>query len=148
MSIPSKQSFKILQKLYNKLKNVKHKYLKGWELKENIYTIHCINRIPEIEKIATTEETYCLWNGEAYDIGIKNYQNKGEGLKAWSLLNGYNKSEILAIGDNYNDIELLNNAGLKISADKTRLQGDFYIELNYFNLPGLILSKKLLELQK
>ena len=42
---------------------------------------------------------------------------------------GLTKENVMAIGDNYNDKELLENAGLKVTADKSRLQGDFYVEL-------------------
>ena len=125
---------------------------KGFEPKEFIVTIHCKDRIIELEKdmACSNKNLYCLWNGEAYDIGIIDRQTKGFGLielkeilirKEILCFN----TETLAIGDNYNDIELLEQANVKVTADKSRLKGDFYIDLEGKNLPGEVLIDKILE---
>lgn len=103
---------------------------KGFEPKDFIITVHCHDRISGIEKLLEDyDNLYCLWNGEAYDIGIKKIQTKGIGVKSMTEIYGLSKENVLAIGDNYNDRELLENAGLKVTADKSRLEGDFYVEL-------------------
>jgi hypothetical protein len=53
----------------------------------------------------------------------------------------------MAIGDNYNDQELLEESGMPISADKTRVQGKFYVSLQGKFLPADELMQKILELR-
>ena len=50
----------------------------------------------------------------------------------------------MAIGDNYNDQELLEESGISISADKTRARGDFYVPLHEEFLPADLLIQKIL----
>ncbi len=40
--------------------------------------------------------------------------SKGHALERWALEQGYHRDEVMAIGDNYNDIEMLRFAGLPI----------------------------------
>jgi len=40
--------------------------------------------------------------------------SKGHALKRWALERGYHREEIMAIGDNYNDIEMLEFAGFPV----------------------------------
>jgi len=142
-------AFEYLYPLHMKLLKVKHKNIKGFEPKEFIITLHCTDRVPEVEKIAEkVDGIYCLWNGEAYDFGVENHQTKGEAVKDYFKSFDGKKENTMAIGDNYNDKELINEAGLKITADKTRLKGDFYIDLEGKKLPGQVLVSKILYLQK
>jgi len=53
---------------------------------------------------------------------------------------------VMAIGDNYNDQELLEESGMPISADKTRVKGKFYVPLKGKFLPADELMQKILEL--
>lgn len=123
-------SFSQLKDVLPKLIKINHKNIKGYEPKEFIITIHCHDRVLQIEELLKKfDNLYCLWNGEAYDIGIKKIQTKGIGVRKIAEVFGLHKENVMAIGDNYNDKELLENAGLKITADKSRLQGDFYVEL-------------------
>ena len=46
------------------------------------------------------------------------------------------KKNIMAIGDNYNDYELLNESAIAISADESRVKGSFYIPLKGELLPA------------
>jgi len=134
-------SFKDIYTVDKELQNITDGSIKGREPKEFIVTIHCANRVKKIEGIVSSHfDLYCLWNGEAYDIGIKNYQTKGQGLKRVMDMFHLCKENVLAVGDNFNDKELLEESGIKISADKTRIDGDFYIPL-----PAEILMRKLLK---
>ena len=56
------------------------------------------------------------------------------------------KENVLAIGDNYNDAELLAESGIPISADKTRVEGKFYVPLEGEFLPADVLMQKILSL--
>ena len=138
-------SFKYLKNVFFKLKSVRNQNIKGFEPKEFIITIHCKKRIKKIENIVSREKKlYSIWNNEAYDIGIKKVQTKSIGLKAFMKILKLKKKNMLAIGDNYNDKELLESAGLTISADKSRLNGDFFIPLNKKNLPANQLMSRII----
>lgn len=133
-------SFDMLKDIYTELSTVSHHSIKGWEPKEFIITIHCVNRVEQIEIISNKyPNLYCLWNGEAYDIGMRTEQTKGKGLIQLIKMFDISKENVIAIGDNLNDKELLEEAGIKITADKTRLTGDFYIPF-----PAETLMRKLL----
>lgn len=142
-------SFNHLRNVFFKLKSVRDQNIKGFEPKEFIITIHCKKRIKKIEDIMSREKKlYSIWNDEAYDIGIKKVQTKSTGLKAFTRILNLKKKNVLAIGDNYNDKELLESAGLTISADKSRLDGDFFVSLNKKNLPADVLMEQILKIKQ
>jgi len=139
-------SFRFLKELLPRLKMLKDKNIKGFEPKEFIITIHCKKQVKKIETIVARQKNlYALWNNEAYDIGIKQLQTKARGLKAFMKINKLKKENILAIGDNYNDRELLDTAGIAVTADKFRVSGDFYIPLSNKKLPAKQLMGRLIE---
>lgn len=139
-------SFPYLHEVQNELCKIKHSNIKGFEPKEIIITIHATNRVDEIEKIAEKyENIYCIWNGEAYDLGVKNLQTKGIGVRNTVKLFNLEKKNVLAIGDNINDKELLDEAKIAISADKTRVKGDYYIPLEGTKLPAEVLMEQILK---
>ena len=141
-------SFKELTGVYPKLKQVKDKNIRGFEPKEFIITVHCWKKVKKIEDIVRKEKNlYTVWNGEAYDVGIKDIQTKATGLKAVMKLFKLKKENVLAIGDNYNDQELLDASGLPVSADRTRAVGKFYVPLKGKFLPADILAQKISSLQ-
>ena len=139
-------SFEHLRNALQKLQKVKHGNIKGFEPKEFIITIHCHDRVEEIEDIMKEEKKlYCLWNGEAYDIGIKEIQTKAVGLVKMMEHFKLKKENVMAIGDNYNDKEMMDAAGISISADKTRVEGDFFVELLGDKLPADTMMSQILK---
>jgi len=144
-------SFESTKNVFPKLKKatIKNKNVKGFEPKEFIITIHCLKQIKEIENIVKKEkDLVTVWNGEAYDILIRKDQNKAVGLRRVMKIFKLQKKNVLAIGDNYNDHELLEESGLPISADKTRVQGKFYVPLEGEFLPADKLMQKILSLKR
>lgn len=143
-------SFDYLKNILPKLQAIKHKNIKGFEPKEFIITIHCKDRVKEIETIINKEKKlYYIWNDEAYDIGLKTKQTKVIGLRKLIKHLKLKKSQVMALGDNYNDKELLSGAGIKITADKTRLNGDYYVNLHDKILPaGQLMDQILSEKRK
>lgn len=140
-------SFEYLKDIFSPLKQVTSKNIKGFEPKEFIITIHCSKKVKKIEEIVRTEKNlYTIWNGEAYDIGIKKNQTKAVGLRRVMKIFKLKKENIMAIGDNYNDHELLNEAGIAITADKSRVKGKFHIPLKGELLPADTLMEKILSL--
>lgn len=140
-------SFKYLENIYPKLKEINDKNIKGFEPKEFIITIHCEKEIKKIEEIVNKDPNlYTIWNGEAYDIGVKHRQTKALGLKETMKIFKLKKENVMAIGDNYNDHELLEASGIPISADKTRLKGKFYTPLLGEFLPADNLMQQILTL--
>mgnify|MGYP001567627701 FL=1 len=142
-------SFRYFEKVFPKLKEVSDKNFKGFEPKEFIITMHCKGQIKEIEKIVKADGKLCtVWNGEAYDILIKKRQSKALGLRRIMEIFKLKKENVMAIGDNYNDLELLQESGMPISADKTRLQGKFFVPLEGEFLPADKLMQKILSLKR
>lgn len=140
-------SFEYLKDIYPKLKQVANEKIKGFEPKEFIITIHCTEEVSEIEEIVAQDPNlYTVWNGEAYDIGVKNQQTKALGLRQAMKIFKLKKKNVMAMGDNYNDTELLKNSGTPISADKTRVKGKFFVPLEGEFLPADILMQKILSL--
>jgi len=138
-------SFKELHDVYFELKNVRSKLIKGFEQKEFIITVHAKRRVQGIERVVSRHKNlYTKWNGEAYDVGIRRVQQKSVGLKAFMKFLGLKKKHVLAIGDNYNDRDLLGAVGVRVSADKARLKGDFYIDLDSKNLPAKQLMERII----
>ena len=140
-------SFELIKNIFPKLKKVasKNKNVKGFEPKEFIITIHCTKPIKEIEKTVKKDKNLVtLWNGEAYDVLIKKDQTKALGIKRVIKIFKLKKENVMAIGDNYNDQELLNESGIPISADKSRVKGKFYVPLEGKFLPADKLIQKIL----
>jgi HAD superfamily hydrolase (TIGR01484 family) len=134
-------SFDKLYEIKNKLRDVDSECIKGFEPKEFIITIHCTERVKEIEEIVDEYDSlYCIWNSEAYDIGVKRFQTKAMALSSLVEKYNLNSNNVLVIGDNYNDKNFESTVGIVVSADKTRVSGDFYI-----GSPGEILMRKILE---
>ncbi|MGD9276111.1 MAG: HAD-IIB family hydrolase [Candidatus Pacearchaeota archaeon] len=130
-------SYNDLKEIFFELKKIKDKRIKGFEPKEFIITIHATSRVKKIEKIVSKyKNLYTVWNGEAYDIGVKNKQTKITGLKELMKILKLKKENVLAIGDNFNDREFFKLAGITISADKSRLNADHYVPLNGKRLPA------------
>ena len=139
---------KSLSDLRSKLREVQHENIRGFEPKETFLTIHCHDRVPKIEELINQNTHYLIWNGEAYDIGDPNI-TKGTGLqRVKQLLTQRTGKQIhsIAIGDRQNDIELLEQADISVSADaKLLTEAHYYAPDDQESLPGLILAKHLLE---
>jgi len=140
-------SFEPMRTVFSELKRVRNKNIKGFEPKEFIITIHCTRQVKEIEKIIKKyKNLYTVWNGEAYDVGIKKSQTKALGLRQAIKVFKLKKRNVMTIGDNYNDHEMLAESGVPISADKSRVKGRFYIPLKGKFLPADKLMQKILSL--
>lgn len=144
-------SFDYMKDVFPKLKQIasKNKNIKGFEPKEFIITIHCTKPVKEIEAVVKKDKgLITLWNGEAYDVLIKKDQTKALGLRHAMKIFKLKKENVMAIGDNYNDQELLEESGMPISADKSRVKGKFYIPLKGEFLPADELMQKILSLKR
>jgi HAD superfamily hydrolase (TIGR01484 family) len=142
-------SFERTKNILPKLKKVtaNNKNVKGFEPKEFIITIHCTKPDKKIEAVVKKDRNLItLWNGEAYDILIKKDQTKALGLRHAMKIFGLKKKNVMAVGDNYNDHELLEESGMPISADKSRVKGKFYVPLKGKFLPADELMQKILSL--
>jgi len=142
-------SFERIKNIFSKLKKVsiKNRNVKGFEPKEFIITIHCLKPDKKIEAVIKKDKNLItLWNGEAYDVLIKKNQTKALGLKHAMKIFKLKKKNVMAIGDNYNDQELLEESGMPISADKSRVKGKFFVPLKGRFLPADELMQKILAL--
>lgn len=116
-----------LRKLRNAIADVKHKNILGFEPKQFLITVHCTDRVPEIEALVPND-FYCLWNGEAYDIFFQGI-DKGFGM---NFLPSYN---VLAVGNGENDKPMLDRATIGISTDRTVVESDYHTTKS-FDLGG------------
>jgi HAD superfamily hydrolase (TIGR01484 family) len=140
-------SFEQTKNIFPKLKKIasRNKNVKGFEPKEFIITLHCKKQIKEVEEVVRKEkDLVTLWNGEAYDILIKKDQTKALGVRSAMKIFKLKRENVMAIGDNYNDLEMLQESGLPISADKTRVEGRFFVPLQGRFLPADLLMTHIL----
>jgi HAD superfamily hydrolase (TIGR01484 family) len=138
--------FEKLKEVNLRLREVKDSQIKGFEPKEFIITIHCKDRVKKIEDVMRKfKELYFIWNGEAYDIGVKEIQTKATGLLELMKILNLQKENVMAVGDNFNDVELLKKVGISVCADKSRVAGNFSVPLKGKFLPAEIVMKKIAE---
>lgn len=129
------QHFDYPENYFKKIARIKDKIKKlpihGFEPKQFILTVHSPEEFKEVYEIVKREDTEgelrVMWNGEAFDIQKKEI-SKGEGLKKIIEHLGIKKDEVLAIGDRVNDKELLDMAGIGVSADKEKLESEYWTE--------------------
>jgi len=137
---------KYFRKIANIQKEIKQLPIRGFEPKQFILTVHAEREIPEVyqilEKYDPEKDLRCMWNGEAFDIMAKKV-SKGAGLEKLLDSLGIKKEEVIAIGDRINDAELLQTAGIGVSADIDGLTADYWTKGE--ELGGGILAKYLLE---
>jgi HAD superfamily hydrolase (TIGR01484 family) len=119
-----------LNKIRQELEKIKDKKIKGFEPKEYLITLHCQDKIEEIDdivkKIDLSGELFCWWNGEAYDIGLK-VVNKGTGLKLLTEKLGVKMSQVMTVGNGINDANMTDIVGIDVSTDRKHLQADFAV---------------------
>jgi hypothetical protein len=68
---------------------------------------------PFVEEFALAVTVYAEKNFAMIDV-INPVCSKGSALKEWAALRGVAREEILAIGDNHNDLEMLHFAGIPV----------------------------------
>jgi len=120
--------------------------IKGVEPKQFILSVHADKEIKKVYEIVERhderEELRVMWNGEAFDIQRKNV-SKATGLVAIRKHLGLEKEEVMAMGDRVNDIEMLNEAGIGVSADKNGAPAEYWTEGE--GMPGQILAEYLVQ---
>lgn len=120
--------------------------IKGIEPKQFILSIHADREIREVYDIVKSQDPASslrvMWNGEAFDIQRKDV-SKAAGLER---LMGYleiRPEQTLAIGDRINDREMIELAGVGVSADQRSLPAGYWTTGS--GLPGEILAEYLVE---
>ncbi len=129
------QHFEYSEDYFRKIARIKEEIKKlpvhGFEPKNFILTVHSPEEFGEVYEIIKKEdpekELKVMWNGEAFDIQKKEI-NKGEGLRRVMEHLGIKEEEVLAIGDRVNDREMLDTAGIGISADIEKLKSEYWIK--------------------
>lgn len=118
----------------------------GFEPKQFILTIHSKEEAKSVYNIIRkhdkNDDLKIMWNGEAFDIQRKSI-SKGEGLKRLIEYLNIKSQEVIAMGDRVNDKELLEVAGIGVSADKDALPAEYWTLGD--GLPGEALVDYLLE---
>jgi len=134
------------EKLAKIKKEVKRLDISGVEPKQFILTIHAPREILEVyeivKKFDIDKKLRVMWNGEAFDVMAGN-ASKGEALKFLLQFFSIRSNNVIAIGDRVNDKELLEVAGVGVSADPQNLPAEFWTIGNF--LPGEALVRYLLQ---
>ena len=144
------QHFFYDEEYFQKLAGIKRDILKlpikGMEPKQFILSCHASSELKEIYDIVklhdTNNELKVLWNGEAFDIQKKEVSKKA-GLERLMEHLKIKREQTIAMGDRVNDKELLEVAGIGVSADKEALPAQYWTEGE--GMPGEILARYLWE---
>jgi hydroxymethylpyrimidine pyrophosphatase-like HAD family hydrolase len=107
-----------IRNLKNAIAGVKNDDILGFEPKQFLITVHCKDRVPEIEALVP-HDFYCIWNGEAYDIFLDGI-DKGYGM---DFLPSH---RVLAVGNGENDKPMLDKATIGVTTDKSVVQSNFH----------------------
>lgn len=126
-----------------------NKNIHGLDPKQFMVSVRCgqederINDI--VRRVDTNNEFNNLWiSNENHDIFLKRF-NKGVGLEFLRNRLNLQKDEVLAVGNDPNDKEMLEIAGISITTDPENVQADFQTEGKY-ELGGDEVVDRLLEL--
>lgn len=138
---------KEFREMQQKVRNIKHKNITGYEPKQFIITVHVLDRVQEIENlVAENKNFYCVYHkNEAYDIGVKKF-DKGYGLRKLQEMLNLEKSEVLAVGNGGNDKPMLDVA-VGVTVDKDNIQSDYFTRKK-MQAGALEVINKLLEIKK
>ncbi|MCK4386636.1 MAG: HAD hydrolase family protein [Candidatus Pacebacteria bacterium] len=105
---------------------IKKEEIRGFEPKNFILTVHCDkgDKIPEIVRSLDKKGLlYCLWTGEAYDIGHKS-RSKAEGVSKICEFLKIGAKQMLTMGNNLNDVEML-KYGTGVTVNPARAEGEY-----------------------
>lgn len=96
----------------------------GFEPKQFIITVHCNKELENVVEIIhrndPENDLYCLWSGEAYDIGPKRF-NKASGIEFLMKKLGLRMKNILTVGNDPNDKEMIEKAGVSVTTNSTTM---------------------------
>lgn len=127
-----------IRDIKKRIKEIDDKNIKGFEPKVFLITVHCMDRVLEIERlIEQYDDFYYIWNGEAYDISKKGI-DKGFGL------NQFKGNKIIAVGNGVNDEPMTDRADIGVTTDKGNLKADYYTDSELEN-GGLEVINHLIE---
>jgi HAD superfamily hydrolase (TIGR01484 family) len=123
--------------------------IQGFEPKQFMISVRCLRPDPQIQEIVrridTNGEFNIFWiSNESQDIFLKRF-NKGVGLEFLRDRLGLKQSEVMAVGNDPNDVPMLEAAGISVTTDPQNAQADFQTE-GKFELGGEEVVDKLLEL--
>lgn len=128
------KELKILEKIYQELieLNKTTSNIKGFEPKQFIISVHCFSPDPQIEEIVrkydADSEIVVNWvSGEAYDIYLKRF-TKGSGLKFLCDHLGITAQECLSVGNDPNDVSMVQIAGIGVTTDRSHMDAHFFTE--------------------
>lgn len=149
--------FQTIRNIRNEIKQLP---ISGFEPKQFILTVHCDFELGEVygivEKYDTDQRLQIMWNGEAFDIQpkcvskgtalrtiLRRTRMPASGIGSYHPSRHIHKENVLAMGDRINDKEMMEEAGIAVSADIDALEAPYYTIGE--GLPGEILVDYLLD---
>lgn len=118
-----------LQPKMHKVDDYKKVIAEANEIFKFLTTAKDVSALKKFSKsIEETNAFECEWSWvDRADVSAKG-NNKGRGLTLWSKRSGIDLSEIVAFGDNFNDVTMIKLAGLGVvmgnAEDEIKAQGD------------------------
>lgn len=138
--------FESLYKIRNEITaNSEKTHLMGFEPKIFNLAAHTIVERPLVQEIAKRNDPkgiiYCIWTGEAYDVGLKGV-SKGSALEKLTKKLGFARDEVITTGNALNDKEML-EYGVGVTVEPTIVWGQYKTSGN--GLGGEELARFLVE---
>lgn len=129
----TKEELEKSRKIFLGLKNLQkeNSNITGFEPKQFLITLHCQKKDSGVEKLIKKidpQETFnCFWSGEAYDISPKT-NTKGTAIKHLCRLLNLDLSQVLAVGNDPNDQDLLSSVGIGVTTSRESVPAPYYTE--------------------
>lgn len=109
-----------------------NKNIKGFEPKQFMISVRCSEEDQQIvdivRRIDTNNEFNVFWiSNESEDIFLKRF-NKGTGLEFLRSRLKLERSQVMAVGNDPNDLPMLETAGISVTTDPRKVKADFHTE--------------------
>lgn len=106
--------------------------IQGFEPKQFMISVHCVREVPQIHDIVRRWDAEGDFNSfwisdESHDIFLKRF-NKGVGLEFLAKYLGLDLSRILGVGNDPNDLPMLEKSGISITTDPEHAAANYRTE--------------------
>lgn len=123
-----------LEKIRSEIRNLAKtdKNIKGFEPKQFMVSVRCSEEDQQIvdivRRIDTNNEFNVFWiSNESHDIFLKRF-NKGTGLEFLRNRLKLEQSQVMAVGNDPNDLSMFKAAGISVTTDPQQVEADFHTE--------------------
>lgn len=123
-----------IEKIRREIKDLAktNKNIQGFEPKQFMISVRCLEEdqqvVDIVRRIDINNEFNVFWiSNESHDVFLKRF-NKGVGLEFLYRRLKLEPSEVMAVGNDPNDVPMLKAAGISITTDPQQVEADFHTE--------------------